>query len=91
MSAGPGVARIEILHVPGCPLVSRVRDTVQRVLARLGVPAQVTELVGDYPSPTLLVDGRDVTGAPAAQCAACRLDLPTEEQVLVALRSSSHE
>jgi hypothetical protein len=81
------VARIEILQVPGCPLVSRVRETVARALARLEIRAEVTQVVGDYPSPTLLIDGRDVTGRVWDECSACRLDLPTEEQVLAALRS----
>lgn len=80
------VARIEILQVPACPLVSRVRETVARALARLEIRAEITEVVGDYPSPTLLIDSRDVTGRGRDECSACRLDLPTEEQVLAALR-----
>jgi hypothetical protein len=85
MTAAPRATRIEILQVPDCPLVGRVRETVQRVLVQVDVAAEVTELVGDYASPTLLVDGRDVTGRPAGECAACRLDLPTERQLLAAL------
>jgi hypothetical protein len=78
---------IEILHVPDCPLVGRVRETVQQALAQLELHADVVERVGEYPSPTLLVDGRDVTGRPGDQdvSGACRLDLPTEQQVLAAL------
>jgi hypothetical protein len=78
---------IEILHVPDCPLVGRVRETVQQALAQLKLHADVVERVGEYPSPTLLVDGRDVTGRPGDQDVggACRLDLPTEQQVLAAL------
>lgn len=78
--------RITILQVPGCPLVAHVRDTVRRAVERCGVRAEVEERVGDYPSPTLLVEGRDVTGRQLTECSACRLDLPTEEQVLDALR-----
>jgi hypothetical protein len=87
----PGVARIQILHVPACPLVDRVRETVERVLARVGVPAELDELVGDYPSPTVLIDGRDVTGRPLGEGAACRLDFPTESQILAALERSPGE
>jgi hypothetical protein len=78
---------IQILYVAGCPLVAGVRETVRRSLARAGVRAVVEERVGDYPSPTLLIDGRDVTGRPQRREArgACRLDLPTERQVLAAL------
>lgn len=80
------LARIEILHVAGCPLVGRVRETLNRVLSRLNLHLEVTERAGDYPSPTLLIDGRDVTGRPLAESSACRLDLPSEEQILAALR-----
>jgi hypothetical protein len=81
------VASIEILHVTDCPLVGQVRETVARALARTDVEAEVRERVGDYASPTLLVDGVDVTGRSPDARACCRLDLPTEEQVLTALRS----
>lgn len=76
---------IELLHVPNCPLVDRVRETARHALDRSGIRAEITEFVGDYPSPTLLVGGRDVTGRDAGGCSCCRLDLPTEEQVLAAL------
>jgi hypothetical protein len=82
------IPRIEILHVQDCPLVERVRETVDRILAQLDIPAEVAELVGDHPSPTLLVDGRDVTGRPLGGCAACRLDVPTEAQIMAALGRS---
>ena len=80
------VPSIELLHVPDCPLVDRVRKTAWRALDRSGIRAEIVELVGDYPSPTLLVGGRDVTGRDAGECSCCRLDLPTEEQILAALR-----
>jgi hypothetical protein len=86
---GPVSVQIQILHVPDCPLVGRVRETVRQALARRNLHAEVVELVGAYPSPTLLIDGHDVTGRPAPAdqqaCAACRLDLPTDQQVLAAL------
>jgi hypothetical protein len=58
---------------------------VRRVAAASGVEVELEELVGDYPSPTVLVDGRDVTGRPPAEVASCRLDLPTERQIREAL------
>jgi hypothetical protein len=48
-------------------------------MAGLGLPTQVTELVGDYPSPSVLIDGVDVMGATGDSGPACRLDLPTAE------------
>jgi hypothetical protein len=86
------VARIQILRIPGCPNADRARETVARVLRRLGIEAAVEEVVGEYASPTVLVGGRDVTGQPLRRTAAvCRLDLPTEEQVLAALRRADRD
>jgi len=45
----------------------------------------VEQLEGPYPSPALLIDGADVTGKPLVQQPSCRLDLPTEEQIMAAL------
>ena len=81
--------RVQILHVEGCPLVDGLRETVQRGLAHVGCGAWIEELEGDYPSPTLLIDGIDiVTGRPADPHPACRLDVPTTEQVVAALRAA---
>ncbi|ALI24088.1 hypothetical protein XA26_02220 [Mycolicibacterium fortuitum] len=50
----------------------------------------VVERVGAYPSPTVLVDGVDIM-KPGTELAAdaCRLDLPTRDRVLAALRSAT--
>jgi hypothetical protein len=66
-------------------MVERVRQTVRRALERCGVRTEIEDLVGDYPSPTLLINGQDVTGSQSGDCSACRLDLPTEDQVIAAL------
>jgi hypothetical protein len=79
------MTKIEILQVPGCPMVDRVRETVRRALDRYRVQAEIEERVGDYASPTLLINGQDVTGRQSGDCSACRLDLPTEDQVVAAL------
>jgi hypothetical protein len=56
------------------------------VLAATGISAVIEEAEGDYPSPTLLVDGLDVvTGQPGGGAPRCRLDLPTREQIATAL------
>ncbi len=77
--------RIHLLHVPECPLVGKLRTVLQRGLARSELHAEVEELEGPYPSPTLLVNGVDVTGREAGNEPSCRLDLPGEEQILTAL------
>jgi len=64
---------------------------VEDCLRKTHIHVIVEELVGDYNSPTLLVNGFDVTGQPLAAegQAACRLDLPSEEQILAAIRGLS--
>lgn len=80
--------RVQLLSVPDCPLVESVRSVLENSLAQTHVDVVVEELVGDYSSPTLLVNGFDVTGHPRAPEGqiSCRLVLPTEEQILAALR-----
>jgi hypothetical protein len=70
--------KIELLSVPDCPNVGAVRELLRDCLAREGKEAQVVERVGDFPSPTVLVDGVDVMGTPPGTGMSCRLDLPTE-------------
>ena len=80
---------VELLLGPQCPNAAAARSVLTACLRRLGLDLQVRELVGDYPSPSILVDGVDVMtaqrGAPPKQ--ACRLDLPTAPRVLAALDS----
>ncbi|KAM3506212.1 hypothetical protein MY11210_007651 [Beauveria gryllotalpidicola] len=80
--------KVQLLSVPDCPLVVKVRSTLDDCLTKTNADATVEELVGDYNSPTLLINGFDVTGRPpAAQgLTSCRLDLPNEEQILAAIR-----
>lgn len=83
-SVGP--LRVQLLSIPDCPLVEQVRAALDRALAFTAGTAAVEELVGAYPSPTVLIDGRDVvTGAPPILGARCRLDLPTTPQIVAAL------
>jgi hypothetical protein len=79
---------VELRSVPDCPNLAPVRQVLYAALADLGLPPEVTELVGDYPSPSVLINGVDVMGRSAARAAspACRLDLPTGERVRLALR-----
>ena len=80
--------RVQLLSVPNCPLVTPLRKVLEKCLAQIPVDITLEELVGDYSSPTLLVNGFDVTGSPRTQdgVMSCRLDTPTEEQILAALR-----
>ena len=80
--------KVDLLLAPDCPNAATARAVLTRCLDLLGLAVPVRERVGDYPSPTILVDGVDVTqacGAPAVR--ACRLDVPTTSRVLAALRA----
>jgi hypothetical protein len=57
-------------------------------LSELGLPPVVVERVGDFPSPSVLVDGVDVMGGGVGS-AACRLDLPTVADITAALRRAN--
>ena len=82
--------KIELLSVPDCPNVSRVRALLHTCVDRQEMRVEVVERVGDFPSPTVLIDGIDIMGAPVGTGARCRLDLPAEEQILAALDATAH-
>ena len=79
--------RLELLLTPGCPNAAPARAMLAESLDRLGLAVPVHERVGEFPSPTILVDGVDVmtgrTGMP--QVHACRRDLPTISRLHAAL------
>jgi hypothetical protein len=79
--------RVQLCYFEGCPNVQRARDLVTSVLALLGLShIVVEERLEDCASPTLLVDGVDVsTGAPLTRVRSCRLALPTEAQLVESL------
>jgi hypothetical protein len=80
---------VELLLAPGCPNAATARSVLTACLRMLDLDLHMRERVGDYPSPTILVDGVDVMtarcGAPQGQ--ACRLDVPTADHVLAALHA----
>ena len=81
--------RIELLISPGCPNADAARRVIADCLANLGIDVLVIDRVGQYRSPTVLVDGVDVmrpaAGVPSGDM--CRLDLPTPQRILDALRA----
>lgn len=79
--------RIEVLHIPGCPHVDAARQLLLDCLADLGLPrTAVVERPGPFPSPSIVVNGTDVMGAPEVMTFSCRLDVPTRDRVLAALQ-----
>ena len=80
--------RIELLTSPGCPNAETTRKILADCLSSLGIDEPIIDRVGTHPSPTVLIDGVDVM-RPAAKAPigdACRLDLPTPQHILDALR-----
>jgi hypothetical protein len=79
--------KVELLYLPSCPHVDEARRLLLDCLDNLGLSSvHFEEKEGDFPSPSIVVDGVDVMGAPADATASCRLDLPTRERVVRALR-----
>ncbi len=77
---------VQILHVPGCPLLPSARRAVDRAAASIGAHVRIDEIGGAFPSPSVMVGGEDVTGTSTIGGAQCRLDLATEQQIRVALQ-----
>ena len=80
---------VELRAVPDCPNVAQTRDVLLECLVEAGLAPNVVERIGDYPSPSVLIDGRDVTGADPDAPAACVLHPATADQIRAALRAAS--
>ncbi|MBV8993442.1 MAG: alkylmercury lyase [Pseudonocardiales bacterium] len=80
--------KVELLYAPGCPNAEPMRRQLAGCLTTLGVRAEFTERVGQFLSPTVLVNGADVLGGADIAGQRCRLNLPTDEQILTALQAA---
>jgi hypothetical protein len=80
---------VELLYHAGCRSAHAALQLVRECLITLGLPDPVLVRVGDYPSPTVLVNGTDVMrpGTALSEASACRIDVPTRERMLAALRA----
>jgi hypothetical protein len=69
------VPEVELLWWEGCPSTERARSELARALAELGLPGAEVRMreirtdaqartIGFGGSPTILIDGRDLTGEP---------------------------
>ena len=79
--------RVELLHHHGCLQARAARQLIEQCLRTLAISTPILVRVGDYPSPTVLVDGIDVMRPAQALTpgTACRLDVPTQDRLLGAL------
>jgi len=77
--------KIELIYFEGCPNAESARENLRQAILALDLPddwqeweqgdPQVPEYVKQHGSPTILVNGRDVTGDEAGVGgAACRAD-----------------
>lgn len=92
---------VELIYFDGCPNVDAARDHLRQALAAARLPAiwqewnqhdaQAPDRVRQFGSPTVLVDGRDVTCADAGvAAAACRADgAPSTETIRTAVAQAS--
>lgn len=75
--------KIQLLHFEGCPNVDAARAALRDALAAEKLDASVDEIDIERPdapawargwgSPTILIDGRDVTGQERSNASSCRL------------------
>ena len=79
---------VELRAVPDCPNLEATRSLLHACLAEAGLTVQVIERIGDYPSPSILIDGIDVTGADPDGPPSCVLLPPTAGQIRAALHSA---
>lgn len=101
------MATVELLYFPECPNVPAAREQLRRALAVFGAPSKWTEIdvtvesapahARGYGSPTILVDGKDVTGAVPGDGSSCRIyadsdvrGAPPLDAIVAALRASPH-
>src|SRR5688572_2254909 len=99
------MATVELLYFPDCPNVGAARERLRRAFAVLGLPPQWTEVdvtsdtapvhTREYGSPSILVDGRDVTGAAPSGGTSCRVytgsdepGVPPLDVIVAALRAA---
>jgi hypothetical protein len=97
----PQAMKVEVLGFEGCPNTPQTRANVEKAVASLGVVANVVyvdqmklpenDRRRGWPTPTVLIDGRDLFGMPEPQGSAmgCRMyagGAPSEDEIVNALR-----
>lgn len=92
--------KVELIYFRGCPHAEQARTNLHRALESVGLDSTVEEWDRDdpdapayaraYASPTVLVDGRDVTGdVPLGGGASCRANgAPSVDQIREAIAAT---
>jgi hypothetical protein len=92
--------RIDLVFFDGCPNAAEARENIQAAVGLVGLPPEAgwsewdlasestPDSFREHGSPTVLVDGSDVTGpTPGADGMACRADgAPPPEVIAACLR-----
>jgi len=93
--------RVQLLTFEGCPLANAARGQLEAALAELGIrdyeeidlqaPGTPESLQG-WGSPTILVDGADITGQPKGESLSCRVydgpeKVPTAASIVASLEN----
>ncbi len=78
--------KVELRYVPNCPHTDEARHLLRTCMDELGLAVCIEEREEPYSSPSILVDGVDVMGEPASKEPSCRLNRPTRDRVVAALR-----
>ena len=104
-------AKVEFVYDADCPNIREARQALLRAFAELDITARWTEwnrsspespvYARQYGSPTILVNGRDVTGTePLAEANCCRIyshgavglrSVPPVSSIVAALRAATHQ
>lgn len=99
------MATVELLYFAECPSLPAAREQLRRAFDAVGVAPQWTEVdvtadaapahTRGYGSPSILVDGREVTGAAPGGGSSCRVyvgsgvpGVPPLDAIVAALRKS---
>lgn len=76
--------KIQLLYFPGCPNVEATKEALSTALGNLSIAdtevedvnvhdPKTSENLKNYPSPSILVNGRDIEGYDPTGTAACRI------------------
>lgn len=96
---------VQFLSFPGCPLEQQARTELEKALAECGLDSyenvdvmaeQTAEELKSWGSPTILVNGRDVTGHQGGDGVGCRvyggdLGVPDAQTIVEFLRRSAQD
>lgn len=92
--------RVGLVYFEGCPHVAEARREIGHALRQCGLPPtwqewdstspDTPESLRGYGSPTVLVDGNDVTGGNVGSGTGCAVDgAPSAEVIVAALQRTS--